>query len=293
MNDIETNNDQSIEQLQELSLKQAPLVVLDTETTGLSTIQGHRIVEVAAVRLEGWREVDSFSALVNPGRPMDSGASRVNGIYDEDLVDAPPFSDVARPLHRILDSAVLVAHNARFDAGFLGMEYGLYNAQSSPVEEQLEIDNAWICTLQLARRLFYFNRNSLGHVAQSLGVRTGRAHRALNDVYTTIGILKRMARQFPDWRLHTVGDVLHAQGGPIYVSRQSQLPLPPAVAEALSRRCSILIRYQSGSRETERVISPMYATEQNGATYVVAFCHLRQDRRTFRIDRIIRANLVD
>src|SRR5688572_2964196 len=112
MNDIETNNDQSIEQLQELSLKQAPLVVLDTETTGLSTIQGHRIVEVAAVRLEGWREVDSFSALVNPGRPMDSGASRVNGIYDEDLVEAPPFSDVARPLHRILDGAVLVAHNA-------------------------------------------------------------------------------------------------------------------------------------------------------------------------------------
>lgn len=293
INDSENEDGETITQLQDTPLDQAPLVVLDTETTGLSPAMGHRVVEVAAVRLEGWREVNSFSALVNPGRPMDPGASRVNGIYDEDLVDAPPFSSVAPSLHRLLDGAVIVAHNARFDANFLGMEYSLFNAEAPTFEGPLEIDNAWMCTLQLARRLFTFNRNSLGHVAQSLGVRTGRAHRALNDVYTTIGILKRMTRQFHNWRLQTVGDVLHAQGGPIYASQQSQLQLPPALAEALSRRCSVLIRYQSRSSETERVISPLYASEQNGSTYVVAFCHLRQDKRTFRLDRIVRARLVD
>lgn len=293
MNGSQSNYGETIEHLAETPLEQAPLVVVDTETTGLSPAMGHRVVEVAAVRLEGWREVGSFSALVNPGRPMDPGASRVNGIFDEDLADAPPFSSVAEPLYRLLDGAVLIAHNARFDANFLGMEYSLLNAGATPVPEPLEIGNAWICTLQLARRLFYFNSNSLRNVAQSLGVRTGRAHRALNDVHTTIGIFKRMAHQFQNWRLRTVGDVLHAQGGPIYVSQHSQLALPPAVAEALSRRCSVLIRYQSRSSETERVISPLYATEQNGSTYIVAFCHLRQDRRTFRLDRIVRAKLVD
>lgn len=295
VNDSEYKDGETITHLQDTPLDQAPLVVLDTETTGLYPAMGHRVVEVAAVRLEGWREVNSFSALVNPGRPMDPGASRVNGIYDEDLMDAPPFSSVAPSLHRLLDGAVIVAHNARFDANFLGMEYSLFNAEAPTFEGPLEIDNAWMCTLQLARRLFTFNRNSLGHVAQILGVRTGRAHRALNDVYTTIGILKRMSREFHNWRLHTVGDVLHAQGGPIYVSQQSQLQqqLPPALAEALSRRCSVLIRYQSSSSETERVINPLYATEQNGSTYVVAFCQLRQDKRTFRLDRIVRARLVD
>lgn len=293
MSDMHTNDGEGAERLEEAPLSQAPLVVLDTETTGLSPAMGHRVVEVAAVRLEGWREVDSFNALVNPGRPMDPGASRVNGIYDEDLVDAPPFSTIAESLHRLLDGAVLVAHNARFDANFLGMEYSLVNATTSAIEEPFQVDNAWICTLQLARRLFYFNRNNLGNVAQSLGVPTGRAHRALNDVYTTIGILKRMSSQFGRWRLHTVGDVLHAQGGPIYVSQQSQPALPPAVAAALSRRCSLFIHYRSRSGETERVINPLYATEQSGATYLVAFCHLRQDRRTFRLDRIVRARLLD
>lgn len=288
------NYREAMDNLADTPWEQAPLVVLDTETTGLSPAMGHRVVEVAAVRLEGWREVDSLSALVNPGRPMDAGASRVNGIYDEDLVDAPPFSNIAEPLYRLLDGAVLVAHNARFDAGFLGMEYAILGAQAPGADETLEIRNAWLCTLQLARRLFYFDHNSLAHVARSLGVRTGRAHRALNDVHTTIGVLRRMARQFSKWRLHTVGDVLHAQGGPIYyVSQQAQLELPPALAEALSRHCTVHIRYRSSGRETERVIRPLYATEQNGAAYVVAFCHLRQAQRTFRLDRIVRARVVD
>ena len=103
--------------------QETPLVVLDTETTGLSPAMGHRIVEVAAVRMQGWQVTATFNSLVNPGRPMDPGASRVNGIYDHDLVSAPSFADIAGELHSMLDGAVLVAHNARFDAAFLGIEY--------------------------------------------------------------------------------------------------------------------------------------------------------------------------
>lgn len=286
-----------MEELLDTSLASAPLVVLDTETTGLSPAMGHRVVEVAAVRLEGWREVDRFDVLVNPGRPMDAGASRVNGIYDDDLVDAPPFAQIATPLHQLMEGAVLVAHNARFDAAFLGMEYSLLQRSGLGEHSPLDLSNAWLCTLQLARRFFHFRRNSLTDVALSLGVRTGRAHRALSDVYTTLAIFKRMARQLETMRLKTVGDLLHAQGGPIYVPQQAQPSLPQRLAEplseALSRRCSLRIRYQSPQGETDRVISPLYATEQDGAGYVVAFCHLRQAQRTFRLDRIVHASVLD
>ncbi len=280
-----------MEGLLERDLSQAPLVVLDTETTGLSPALGHRVVEVAAVRLEGWHELATFNEIVNPGRPMDAGASRVNGIYDEDLVDAPPFSSIAQRLWEVLDGAVLVAHNARFDAAFLGMEYALLPPPSTTAPT-LTISNAWICTLQLARRLFYFDRNSLGNVARRLGVPTGRSHRALNDAHTTIGILRRMAQQMEKLHLHTVGDVLHAQGGAIYVPWRQPPSLPLPLAEALSRRCSLEIRYQTSSGETDRVISPLYASEQDGMVYVIAFCHMRQAQRTFRLDRILRARLV-
>ncbi|HZD10450.1 MAG TPA: WYL domain-containing protein, partial [Candidatus Binatia bacterium] len=214
-------------------------------------------------------------------------------ICDEDLVDAPPFASVAAPLQQLLDGALIVAHNARFDADFLGMEYDLLRYQGAPDAAVPEITNAWLCTLMLARRFFYFESNSLTYVARGLGVRAGRAHRALNDVHTTIVVLRRMAQHLERMRLFTVGDLLHAQGGAIYTPQRARPSLPPALAEALSRHCSLRIRYQAKGSETDRVISPLYATERDGTTYVVAFCHLRQAQRTFRLDRIMRAIVVD
>lgn len=278
-------------------LSDAPLVVVDTETTGLSPALGHRVVEVAAVRLERWHEVDHFDMLVNPGRPMDPAASRVNGIYDDDLVNAPPFTHVAGSLQKLIDGALLVAHNARFDAAFLGMEFSLVHARSPDEQSSPPLTNAWLCTLQLARRFFYFRRNSLADVARSLGVSSARAHRALSDVYTTIGVLKRMSSQLEAMGLKTVGDLLNAQGGPIFAVQPERPSLPNRLSgplsEALARHCSLRIRYQTQRGETERIISPIYATEAQGRGYIVAFCHLRQAQRTFRLDRIVEAYVVD
>ncbi len=282
-----------MDQLLEQPLAHSPLVVIDTETTGLSPALGHRVVEVAAVRLEGWKITGVVNSLVNPGRPMDPGATRVNGIYDEDLVDEPPFAAVAADLAQLIDGALLVAHNAHFDAAFLGMEYDLLNPISPMIAPRPAIANPWLCTLQLARRLFYFDRNSLSQVARNLGVPMGRSHRALNDVHTTIGILKRMTKELARLRLVSVADYLHAQGGAIFAPPQFRSPLPPAVAEALARRCSLQIKYEARGATTERVISPLYATEQDGFSYVVAFCHLRQAQRTFKIERILAARLLD
>jgi predicted DNA-binding transcriptional regulator YafY len=177
------------------------------------------------------------------------------------------------------------------------MEFMLLEETATRRRARWDLPNPWLCTLQLARALFDFRRNNLTAVAHSLGVHVQRTHRALSDVSTTIGVLTKMTAQPQARRLQTVGDLVRAQGGPIYVPRQAHPPLPQGLAaplsKALAKRCSLHIRYRSPHGETDRVISPLYATEQGGAGYVVAFCHLRQAQRTFRIDRIIQARVLD
>jgi predicted DNA-binding transcriptional regulator YafY len=146
--------------------------------------------------------------------------------------------------------------------------------------------------LQLARRQFHFGQNRLSHIAANLGVRMGQAHRALNDVYMTAEVLKRMARQLAAQRIETVGDLLMAQGGPIYLPAPPHVNLPPPLDEAMANGRSLRILYLGEGGETRRIIRPHYPAEHEGVVYLVAFCHLRQDTRTFRLDRIFSAELL-
>lgn len=274
---------------------EVPIVILDTETTGLNPGLGHRVVEIGAIRMEPGSEgthsiSGEFSKLIQPGRSMDPGASRVNGIYNEDLIGAPSFSDVAGELLSVLDGAVIVAHNARFDADFLGMELYIRSLTSGGTSDAV-LPNPWLCTLMLARRHFHFGRNNLGHIARVFGIRTGRAHRALNDVYMTAEVMKRMVQEMADMHVHTVGDLLHAQGGAIYTPPPPQVFLPPPLDQAMAKNVPLRILYMSTSGETNRVVNPLYPVEHDGVPYLVAHCHLRQERRTFRLDRILSAEL--
>jgi DNA polymerase III epsilon subunit family exonuclease len=273
-------------------IEKAAVVVLDTETTGLFPAQGHRVVEIAAVRYEPgpagpWQATAEFSQLLQPDRRMDPGASRVNGLGDADLIGMPRFADIAESVLSLLDGALIVAHNARFDAGFLGLELHL----SQPGHTLLS--NPWLCTMLLARRHFYFGGNSLGHIAGVLNVPVGRAHRALNDVYVTAAILKRLTRELARLNLNVVEDLLEAQGGAIYATPPESEPLPPPFQRALARRRPLRITYAGASGATERVIEPMYTTSRGGVCYLIAYCRLRQDQRTFRLDRIVSFEDVD
>ncbi len=278
--------------LAEQTLAEVPLVVLDTETTGLHPELGHRVVEVAALRLENWQKVGEISQLIHPGRAVDPEASAVHGIYDQDLRDAPSFAQISPQLLAFCEGALLVAHNAPFDASFLGMEFYIAGIHTPPTETNAALANPWLCTLQLARRHFYFGRNNLGHIARQLGVRVGQAHRALTDVYTTAEVLKRMSHELGRQRLHTVGDLLHAQGGPIYTPRPPRLTLPEPVAEAIQHNRQLNIIYLGEPQRTTRTITPLYPTQYEGVTYLVAFCHLRQAQRTFRLDQIEQTALI-
>lgn len=133
-------------------------IVLDTETTGLSTSQGHRVIEIGAVELVNRRITgNNYHTFLNPERDIDEGAERVHGISRADLETAPLFADVVDELLDYLSGAELVIHNAEFDVGFLDYELELVKHARPKITQHADV----LDTLTMARKLHPGQRNSL------------------------------------------------------------------------------------------------------------------------------------
>src|SRR3989338_1916169 len=146
--------------------------VVDIETTGLSRSY-HQITEIAALRMRNGRVVDSFESLVNPGVHIPSFITRLTGINNEMVRDAPRIERVLPGFVDFLGKDVFVAHNATFDYGFLE-----HNARRCG----RELGNARLCTRKLAHRLFPdLERKRLVDLCSHLDVANLRAHRATGD----------------------------------------------------------------------------------------------------------------
>ena len=98
-------------------------IVLDTETTGLSTAQGHRIIEIGCVEMVNRRVTGrEWHRFINPLRDIDEGAERVHGISRASLEDKPLFEEIAEEFLEFIKDSELIIHNAEFDVGFLDHE---------------------------------------------------------------------------------------------------------------------------------------------------------------------------
>jgi DNA polymerase III epsilon subunit family exonuclease len=266
----------------DVPISEIPLVFLDTETTGLNPRYGDRIIEIALARFRGDVMEDYYVTLVNPGRPSSPGAFLKHRITDDDVREAPRFAEIIPDLRAALDGVVLVAHNAPFDLGFIAHEFRLAR-QECP-------DNRTLDTLTLLRRHFNFPSNSLARVAERLGIQNERAHRALSDVLTTRQVFSFMADVLARRGAHTLGDFLRLQGGtiPWRDEREIDLPLPPALEEALRLNRKVYMRYVNNSGEqTERWVTPLQVSAERDYIYLRAYCHLRNGGRMFRLDRVL------
>lgn len=133
-------------------------IVLDTETTGLSTADGHRIIEIGCIELVNRRVTGrNYHRFLNPDRAIDEGAERVHGISIEDLKDQPRFPEIAAELLDFLAGAELVIHNAEFDVGFLDHELKLMRHPKPAISKHASV----LDTLSLARELHPGQRNNL------------------------------------------------------------------------------------------------------------------------------------
>ncbi|MDH5305272.1 MAG: DNA polymerase III subunit epsilon [Gammaproteobacteria bacterium] len=133
-------------------------VVLDTETTGLSPSQGHRIIEIGCLEMIDRRMTGrEFHCFLHPDREIDEAAQRVHGISLLDLETAPRFAEIADEFLDFIASAELVIHNAEFDVGFLEYELSLMGHAKPKINQHATV----LDTLSLARKLHPGQRNSL------------------------------------------------------------------------------------------------------------------------------------
>ena len=175
-----------------------PFAVLDVETTGFSPRLHDRIVEIAIVRTapDGTIE-ESWSTLLNPQR--DPGPTHVHGIRGADVLDAPQFLDVAGDVADRLDGAILVAHNARFDLGFVSSEFTRLGAQPP----------TWpaLCTLALSYRFGALGGGRLADCLAAEALAHPAEHTALGDATATAGLLGVYLRRAAGGTLTDLGCV--------------------------------------------------------------------------------------
>jgi DNA polymerase-3 subunit epsilon len=263
----------------DLPIGLTPLSFLDFETTGLDPSRGDRVIEIGLLRSRGDTIEVEYDRLVNPGRPVGYGAYRVNHISDDMLAGAPLFAEVADELLGLLNGTVVVAHNARFDLGFLKAELTL---TQRPFPSVVVLD-----TVQLARSNVTSAGYSLATLCAMYGIFQEDAHRALGDARATRELFLRLARLLHVRGVRTVGDFTRAQGGALKDRGGAEIDVPPVLREALRGGRLMRIRYRDGyGSTTERLVRPIQLTNRYGDLYLVAHCYLRQGSRTFAVDRI-------
>ena len=133
-------------------------IALDTETTGISTDEGHRIIEIGCIEIENRRITgNEFHCYLNPEREIDEGATRVHGLTLEKLSNEPLFKEVAKEFLNFVSGAELIIHNAAFDVGFLNKEISLLEWDESSIEDHSLVMD----TLKMAREMHPGKKNSL------------------------------------------------------------------------------------------------------------------------------------
>lgn len=270
-------------------LEATPIVAFDTETTGLWA-PSERIVEIGAVRRDSaGAKLREFGSLINPGRPIPETVTAIHGITDEMVADAPPASEVLPRFVEFCRGAVLVAHNAPFDIGFVGWEL---NRSGLNFGEDLILD-----TVDIYRRFFPGQVSySLLSLSRAFGFAQDQRHRAVDDARLVMTLLQHAS---PVLSHLTSEDNVKAELACYRMQdwQAREIVLPEEFIElerAIHDAGVIEMVYASqGKPPQARRIRPMIVHCQGDVLYVNAYCFRARAERTFRLDRIQSFRVVD
>ncbi|KPC53379.1 exonuclease domain-containing protein [Amantichitinum ursilacus] len=208
----------------------APLVLVDLETTG-ATPATDRITEVGLVQIDA-DGIRSWQSLVNPQRSIPPFIQQLTGINDAMVADAPTFAELAPTLSQKLEGRVFVAHNARFDYGFLKQEFKRLG---------LRFNARVLCTVKLSRKLYpHEHKHSLDTLVARHGLSVpGERHRALTDALLLQQFLDAAQRDHPVTAIHAAIQDL---------TRQPVVPpgVDPAIVDDLPENHGVYVFYGDG-----------------------------------------------
>ena len=180
--------------------------VLDLETTGFS-FRTEKITEIGIMKVKNGEVIDEFECFVNPEKPIPQRVVEVTHITDDMVKDAETIDKVLPKVLEFVGDSVIVAHNADFDVGFLK-----YNAK----QLGLSLENTYLDTLRLAKELFPdYKKYKLGVIAENLGIEVLVAHRALDDVDTTVKVFKVMIEKLKAKGAETLDDIENVFGNTV------------------------------------------------------------------------------
>lgn len=208
-------------------------VVFDIETTGLNS-HTNEIIEIGAVKIKAGRIVDRYSQLINPGRPIPYHITEITSITDEQVANEPKINEVIGKFVDFIGDAVLVAHNAPFDMGFIKRD----------IKKYLNIDYqcSVIDTLQMARDLFPdLKKYGLGDLNKTLGLALEKHHRAVDDSQATANMFIIFLDKYKEKGLEYMKDI--NVGFEVNVKKQSL------------KNIMVLVKTQDGLKNMYRLVS--------------------------------------
>lgn len=270
-----------------MQIDKAQFTVFDVETTGLYPYSGDKICEIAALRVNSsCKRAKRFSSFVDPERPISYGAFSVNGITNEMVEGSPTIDEILPRFLKFAKGSVLVAYNAGFDLGFIEAALG---EERDALQDYLVID-----ALALARKYFpEAGRYNLGMLSRHLGIEINGEHRAMADTVMTLEIFKRELEAISSEGIKDIEGIA-------YKNRKRESPVRRVkdykirmIEDAIQKQKKLNITYRSAwdNRVTRRVITPREIRNGYDRSYMIAFCHMKNEERNFRVDCIVDAEM--
>lgn len=179
-----------------MARKPQRFAIVDVETTG-GRASRDKVIEIGIVLHDGQQVIQTFESLINPNTYIPAGIVQLTGITQEMVQDAPPFYEVARQIVELTEGAIFVAHNARFDYGFLREEFGRLGYTYSRKQ---------LCTVRMSRKAFPgLPSYSLENLIRHFQIPVDARHRALADALATTELLEKIiAREENQEELRTM-----------------------------------------------------------------------------------------
>ncbi len=252
-------------------IAEAPLVFVDLEMTGLR-VQEDRVLEICLERCVGGAVVEKLSSLVRP-EDLAFGNAHIHGIDPAEVEKAPTFAELAARVLAIVEGAVLVAHAAAWDVGFLEAELARAGRPRTFPH--------YLDTLTLSRRAFALPSHRLGALAEHFGLDRGRAHRADDDT--------RVLREVFD---RVVGVLAPSTPRDLWHVRISERHARPEIVAAAVRACeteaSVIVRFRRAKRGPQQMTMKITAVKTDESPPRVAgYDLLTRSRCELRADRIL------
>jgi DNA polymerase-3 subunit alpha (Gram-positive type) len=264
-------------------LEDLEFIIFDTETTGLDPESGDRIVEIAALKFKGAEKISNYESLVNPKREISPAAFEVNKITTDMLGGARTMDEVMPEFLEFIQGSCLCSYNVSFDLGFINNELKIM--QREPLKDILIVD-----ILRMSKKLMpHLERYALWFVAKELGIQYEQKHRAQADVELAHLVFHRLNKRLLEKGILDFDSFFSLFGMNNYQIEDINNQKIAKIQEALDLGIKLKIKYLSSSeaKVSEREIIPQEIRQERGHSYLVGFCCLRNDKRTFRIDNIL------